>query len=108
MYGFWDAGVCLHRSHDRCNAAVVHGGRDDPSPRTDPNEWSGIDILGWLHKRRAIMALVCFRFAFNSGKLAVVFYLPIYALAEVRLSTLSWVFPSIAESRAHESGTVRL
>lgn len=54
------------------------------------------------------MALVCFRFAFNSGKLAVVFYLPIYALAEVRLSTLSWVFPSIAESRAHESGTVRL
>lgn len=56
--------------------------RDDPGTRTDPEEATGIETLLRLLRRRAIMALVAFRFSFSFGKMAVVIFLPIYARTE--------------------------
>lgn len=56
--------------------------RDDPGTRADPEEATGIETLFRLLKRRAIMALVAFRFSFSFGKMAVVIFLPIYARTE--------------------------
>lgn len=53
--------------------------RDDPGTRADPDEATGAETLIRLLKRRAVLALVMFRFSFSFGKMAVVLFLPIYA-----------------------------
>ncbi|MEF8827405.1 MAG: MFS transporter [Haloarcula sp.] len=53
--------------------------RDDPGTRADPDEATGVETLIRLLKRRAVLALVMFRFSFSFGKMAVVLFLPIYA-----------------------------
>lgn len=53
--------------------------RDDPGTRTDPEAGTGLETLHRLLKRRAILALVSFRFSFSFGKMAVIIFLPIYA-----------------------------
>lgn len=56
--------------------------RDDPGTRADPDEATGIETLLRLLKRRAVLALVAFRFSFSFGKMAVIIFLPIYARTE--------------------------
>ena len=53
--------------------------RDDPGTRADPEEATGVEMLLRLLERRAVMALVVFRFSFSFGKMAVIIFLPIYA-----------------------------
>lgn len=53
--------------------------RDDPGTRADPEEATGAETLFRLLKRRAVLALVVFRFSFSFGKMAVIIFLPIYA-----------------------------
>ena len=53
--------------------------REDPGTRADPEDASGVESLLRLLKRRAILALVTFRFSFSFGKMAVIIFLPIYA-----------------------------
>ncbi len=53
--------------------------RDDPGTRADPEDATGIEALVRLLRRRAIGALVAFRFSFSFGKMAVIIFLPIYA-----------------------------
>lgn len=53
--------------------------RNDPGTRTDPDGATGLETLIRLLKRRAILALVAFRFSFSFGKMAVILFLPIYA-----------------------------
>lgn len=61
--------------------------RDDPGTRSD-GDVTGIETITQLIKRRAIAALVVFRFAFSFGKMAVVIFLPIYARTEFGMSAL--------------------
>lgn len=62
------------------STALVFGFlRDDPGTRTDPDEATGMETLVRLLKRRAVLALVVFRFSFSFGKMAVFLFLPIYA-----------------------------
>jgi len=56
--------------------------RDDPGTRADPDDATGAEALIQLLKRRAILALVAFRFSFSFGKMAVIIFLPIYARTE--------------------------
>lgn len=53
--------------------------RDDPGTRADPEAATGVETFLELLKRRAILALVVFRFSFSFGKMAVILFLPIYA-----------------------------
>lgn len=56
--------------------------RDDPGTRADPDDATGVETLLRLLRRRAILALVAFRFSFSFGKMAVIIFLPIYARTE--------------------------
>ena len=47
-----------------------------------------LDTLIQLVKRRAIIALISFRFSFSFGKMAVILFLPIYARAEFGMNPL--------------------
>lgn len=60
-------------------AAVMRFVRHDAGGRADPDEVTGFETVIRLLKRRAIVALVAFRFAFSFGKNAVIIFLPIYA-----------------------------
>jgi len=62
--------------------------RDDPGTHTDPEESTGIESLLRLLRRRAIMALVAFRFSFSFGKMAVIIFLPIYARTQFGMNAL--------------------
>jgi MFS family permease len=60
--------------------------RHDAGDRADPDDVTGFETLVRLLKRRAIVALVVFRFAFSFGKNAVLIFLPIYARTEFGMS----------------------
>lgn len=62
--------------------------RDDPGTQADPEEATGRETYLKLLKRRAVLSLVVFRFAFSFGKMAVVLFLPIYARTEFGMSAL--------------------
>jgi nitrate/nitrite transporter NarK len=82
VYGFETAYAVLIGLTIVSTGAVFLFVRDDPGNRADPEEGTGIEMLLRLLKRRAIMALVAFRFSFSFGKMAVVIFLPIYARTE--------------------------
>lgn len=63
--------------------------RDDPGSHTDPDEATGVETFRRLLRRRAITALVAFRFAFSFGKNAVILFLPIYARTGFGMSALA-------------------
>jgi MFS family permease len=69
-------------------AAVAAFVRDDPGTRADPDEATGAETFVRLLRRRAIVALVAFRFAFSFGKMAVKLFLPIYARTQFGMSAL--------------------
>jgi MFS family permease len=56
--------------------------RDDPGTRADPDRATGVETFLRLLRRKTIMALVVFRFAFSFGKMAVIIFLPVYARTE--------------------------
>lgn len=62
--------------------------RDDPGSRADPDEATGVETFRQLLRRRAVTALVAFRFAFSFGKNAVILFLPIYARTAFGMSAL--------------------
>ena len=62
--------------------------RDDPGTRADPEEATGVEMLLRLLERRAVMALVVFRFSFSFGKMAVIIFLPIYARTQFGMNAL--------------------
>lgn len=63
-------------------AAVTFFVRHDAGERSDPDEVTGRETVVRLLKRRAIIALVVFRFTFSFGKNAVIIFLPIFARTE--------------------------
>lgn len=82
LYGFGTTYAVLIAVTLIATAAVFFVLRDDPGSRSDPEDATGVESLIRLLKRRAIMALVAFRFSFSFGKMAVVIFLPIYARTE--------------------------
>lgn len=63
--------------------------RNDPGSRADPDAATGVETFRRLLRRRAITALVAFRFAFSFGKNAVILFLPIYARTAFGMSALA-------------------
>jgi MFS family permease len=55
--------------------------RNNPGGRADPEEASGRETLERLLSRTPIRALVTFRFGLSFGKMCVILFLPIYAVA---------------------------
>ncbi|MDZ7702423.1 MAG: MFS transporter [Halobacteriales archaeon] len=88
VYGFGTTYAVLIVLTLAVTAAVVVLVRDDPGTRSDPEEATGLETFGRLIKRRAVLALVAFRFGFSFGKMAVVIFLPIYARTEFGMSAL--------------------
>lgn len=82
LYGFGATYAVLIGVTLVATAGVFFVLRDDPGSRADPEEATGVQSLVRLLKRRAIAALVAFRFSFSFGKMAVVIFLPIYARTE--------------------------
>lgn len=62
--------------------------RDDPGTRSDADEATGIETYKNLMRRRVVVALVVFRFAFSFGKMAVIIFLPIFARTEFGMSAV--------------------
>lgn len=60
--------------------------RHDVGERANPDDVTGFETIVSLLKRRTIVALVVFRFAFSFGKNAVLIFLPIYARTEFGMS----------------------
>lgn len=79
LYGFTTTYAVLVVLTLLSTALVVAFLRDDPGTRADPEEATGVETLLRLLKRRAVLALVVFRFSFSFGKMAVIIFLPIYA-----------------------------
>ncbi|MFB6160196.1 MAG: MFS transporter [Haloferacaceae archaeon] len=79
LYGFEATYAVLTAVALASTAAVVAFVRDDPGTRADPDDATGAETFLRLLRRRAVVALVAFRFAFSFGKMAVVLFLPIYA-----------------------------
>jgi len=88
VYGFQTTYAVLIALTVIVTAAVAVFVRDDPGTRTDPSEATGLETFGRLLRRRAVLALVVFRFGFSFGKMAVVIFLPIYARTEFGMSAL--------------------
>jgi MFS family permease len=88
LYGFTPTYAVLVVLTLAATAAVFMFVRDDPGIRSDPTDATGLETFGRLLKRRAVLALVAFRFAFSFGKMAVVLFLPIYARTEFGMSAL--------------------
>jgi MFS family permease len=88
LYGFQTTYGVLIALTLVVTAGVVVFVRDDPGIRSDPSEATGVETFGRLLKRRAILALVAFRFGFSFGKMAVVIFLPIYARTQFGMSAL--------------------
>lgn len=82
LYGFGTTYAVLIGVTLIATAGVFFVLRDDPGSRADPMDATGVESLVRLLKRRAILALVAFRFSFSFGKMAVVIFLPIYARTE--------------------------
>ena len=79
LYGFGVTYAVLVGLTLVSTVAVLAWVRDDPGTRSDPDEATGLETFARLLGRRAIVALVAFRFGFSFGKMAVVLFLPIYA-----------------------------
>lgn len=88
LYGFSTTYVVLIVLTLVATVAVVVFVRDDPGTRSDPADATGLETFGRLLGRRAVLALVAFRFGFSFGKMAVVLFLPIYARTEFGMSAL--------------------
>ena len=79
FYGFGTTYAVLIVLTTASTAAVFLFVRDNPGTRADPEDATGVETLVRLLKRRAILALVTFRFSFSFGKMAVIIFLPVYA-----------------------------
>lgn len=88
LYGFSTTYAVLIALTVVSTAAVFLFLRDNPGTRADPDEATGVETVARLLKRRAIVALVVFRFAFSFGKMAVVIFLPIYARTQFGMTAL--------------------
>ena len=88
LYGFQTTWTALTLLTCCSVAAVYVFVRDDPGTRSDPDEATGLETFGKLLRRRAIVALVVFRFAFSFGKMAVIIFLPIYARTAFGMNAL--------------------
>ncbi len=88
LFGFTTTYAVLIALTVAVTAAVLVFVRDDPGTRSDPDEATGLETFGRLIRRRAVLALVSFRFGFSFGKMAVVIFLPIYARTEFGMSAL--------------------
>ena len=88
LYGFETTYGVLIAFSVIATLAVFAFVRDDPGERTDPDEATGAETFRSLLRRRAIRALVVFRFAFSFGKMAVIIFLPIYARTAFGMSAL--------------------
>ncbi len=88
LYGFETTYAALVAVTLLSTAAVFAWVRDDPGTRSDPEEATGVETFSRLLERRAILALVVFRFAFSFGKMAVIIFLPIYARTEFGMTAL--------------------
>jgi MFS family permease len=88
VYGFGTTYATLGALSLASAAAVVVFVRDRSQRTTDAGREPGIATLARLLRRRAIVALVVFRFAFSFGKMAVLLFLPIYARTEFGMSAL--------------------
>jgi len=87
-YGFSTTYAVLVAITLASTAAVYVFVRDDPGTRADPDQATGVQTFARLLRRKAITALVAFRFAFSFGKMAVIIFLPIYARTAFGMSAL--------------------
>lgn len=86
-YGFTVTYAVLVAATVVATVAVFVFLRDDPGADATDDR-SGRETLVRLLKRRAVAALVAFRFTFSFGKMAVVLFLPIYARTAFGMSAL--------------------
>ncbi len=82
VFGFTTTYVALIAVTLLATVAVFVFVRDDPGARAAPGTATGVESLVRLLRRRAVLALVVFRFSFSFGKMAVIIFLPIYARTE--------------------------
>lgn len=87
IYGFTTTYTVLIALTIVSTVAVYVYVRDDPGTRSSTTS-TGVETISRLLKRRAIAALVVFRFAFSFGKMAVIIFLPIYARTEFGMTAL--------------------
>ena len=69
-------------------AGVVAFVREQPGGAERESDDTGIETLFALLRRRAVLALVVFRFAFSFGKMSVIIFLPIYARTDFAMTAL--------------------
>ncbi|KTG09996.1 MFS transporter [Haloprofundus marisrubri] len=67
--------------------------RDNPGGRKDPEDATSLETFGALLNRPLIRALVFFRLSFSVGKMAVIIFLPIFAIREFGISefAVGWI-----------------
>ncbi|WP_435152934.1 MFS transporter [Haladaptatus sp. DFWS20] len=82
VYGFRETYIALSVVTILAFISVLLFLRDNPGGRKDPEESSGRETIEILLGRSAIKALVFFRLSFSVGKMAVITFLPIYAVTE--------------------------
>lgn len=88
VFGFGTTYAVLVALTVLSTAAVFVYVRDNPGGGTPPQSDTGMETYWRLLKRRAILALVVFRFAFSFGRMAVILFLPIYARTRFGMSAL--------------------
>ena len=82
--------------------------RSNPGGRKDPEEAGGVETFRALVARPMVRALVTFRFTFSVGKMAVIIFLPIYAVTEfgIPLFATSWIMAGGKLTKALTQGYV--
>jgi len=88
VYGFGTTYAVLIGLSVASTVAVYYFVRDDPGTRADPGDATGVESLVRLLERRAVLALVTFRFAFSFCKMAVLLFLPVYTRTEFGMNAL--------------------
>jgi MFS family permease len=89
LYGFGTTYVVLMATTAVATVLVVLFLRDDPGVRADTDERTSVGVYRELLGRRAIRALVGFRFAFSFGKMAVIIFLPVFARTQFGMSSFA-------------------
>jgi MFS family permease len=88
VYGFTATYAVLSAVTLCSGLLVIRYLRDDPGGRPDGDRSGGVETFRRLLRRRPIRALVVFRLGLSFGKMAVLIFVPIYAITVFGMSPL--------------------
>ncbi|WP_224269576.1 MFS transporter [Haloprofundus salinisoli] len=106
--GFSDTYLVLSAVTIAAFVLVFFNLRSNPGGRKDPEDATSVETFGALLNRPLIRALVFFRLSFSVGKMAVIIFLPIFAIREFGISefAVGWILAGGKLTKSMSQGYV--